>query len=175
MSKYLEMKKNGKYEYVSRKIGKEGAAVVIPMKPTSESMLFQLIVSKRATFEKPILEFPAGLIDKENESIEEVALRELREETGWVGNVCNSIYKSIKGIPFPTSAGISDEVVYFVPVILNEKFEPELEGDEQITTLPLMTINEIWHYIENYKNQYEVSSRLLMFLYGWYLGKYYQF
>ncbi|MCK4800250.1 NUDIX hydrolase, partial [Candidatus Parcubacteria bacterium] len=52
---------------------------------------------------REVIEFPAGLCDQEGEALEETALRELQEETGYqAGN----IRKLFSG---PVSAGLSSE------------------------------------------------------------------
>lgn len=163
--KYIELVKNGTYEYVTRKIGKDGAVVIIPMyvDPETKEMKFQLILSQRPTFEKPILEFPAGLIDKEGESKIEVAERELKEETGW-----NAIFDKdvITNFPSPSSAGLSDELLFFVPAILTTQDEPDHQEGETITVLPLMNLKEMGEYFAANESKIMISSRLLAFYSG---------
>lgn len=168
MGKYIKMvKTESGYEYVARVKGKAGAVVVIPQYLDEEGMKFQFILSKRPTFDKPILEFPAGLIDKEGESLEDVALRELKEETGWSGEAKLGI---ISQFPAPSSAGLSDELIYFVPVVLTEQNDPAQTAGEHIEILPLMTLQQISQYIEECGSTILISSRLLSFLYGMMLG-----
>lgn len=163
--KYIELVKNGTYEYVTRKIGRDGAVVIIPMyvDPETKEMKFQLILSQRPTFEKPILEFPAGLIDKEGESKIEVAERELKEETGW-----NAIFDKdvITNFPSPSSAGLSDELLFFVPAILTTQDEPDHQEGETITVLPLMNLKEMGEYFVANESKILISSRLLTFYAG---------
>jgi ADP-ribose pyrophosphatase len=173
--KYLELKKSGTYEYVSRKIGKCGAVVIIPLyvDPETRDVKFQLILSQRPTFEKTILEFPAGLLDKEGESKIEAAARELKEETGW-----NAIFDKdiITNFPSPSSAGLSDELLYFVPAILTTQDEPDHQEGESITVLPLMTLQEMGEYFVANQDSIIISSRVLAFyaglLYGSMFSKY---
>lgn len=170
--KYIELRNNNGYQYVTRLIGKDGAVVVIPWKLVYGEMRFQLILSHRPTFDKPILEFPAGLIDHEGESIFEVALRELKEETGWSGWANKDWYNPL---PSPSSAGLSDELLYFVSVELKTQSDNCLQGEEKLEVLPLMTITEIKdfiteHTVNNDKDDFLVSSRLLTFLAGAYFG-----
>jgi len=164
-TKYLKLIKVGQYEYVTRLIGKRGAAMIIPFmccgEKGKENYRLQLILSVRPTFDKPILEFPAGLLDDDTESIEETALRELKEETGWEGKVTKS-----NRLASPSSSGLTDEVLYFIMVELLEKGETAHTGNEKITVLPLMSPAEILSYIKEHKNEIYVSSRLHAFIQG---------
>lgn len=164
-TKYLKLIKVGQYEYVTRLIGKRGAAMIIPFmccgEKDKENYRLQLILSVRPTFDKPILEFPAGLLDDDTESIEETALRELKEETGWEGKVAKS-----NRLASPSSSGLTDEVLYFVMIELSERGETSHTGNEKITVLPLMSPAEILSYIEEHKNEIYVSSRLHAFIQG---------
>ena len=164
--KYLELKKKDSgYEYVSRKIGNRGAVVIIPYSYRDKGNIkLVTIFSERPTFSKPILEFPAGLLDIEDESIENAALRELYEETGYRGKVTRTYQE------YPSSAGLTDEVLYIVCVDIGKEIfkKPDsqrLDGSEKITVNKPMTPSDLYFkYVNNEK--YMVSSRMLTFLLG---------
>jgi ADP-ribose pyrophosphatase len=80
------------------------------------------------------VEFPAGLIDK-GESVEQAALRELREETGYVGEACKTPPLTSRALCM--SPGLTDETVHvvLVEVDLNNPYnqgtpKPELDIGE---------------------------------------------
>tara|TARA_B110000977_G_scaffold201507_1_gene296497 strand:- start:795 stop:1289 length:495 start_codon:yes stop_codon:yes gene_type:complete len=82
------------------------------------------------------IELPAGLMDA-NESAETTALRELEEETGYIGTVSdNSTTPAL-----PLSPGLSNETVALVKVTVdldldvNKNPKQKLEGSEFITVL----------------------------------------
>lgn len=56
--------------------------VTIIVKPTGPELLLQK--QYRPPIDKVVIEVPAGLIDA-GETVEECAVRELKEETGYVG------------------------------------------------------------------------------------------
>ena len=64
--------------YVEREVG-ECAVCIIPIDPSTDEVC--VVRQFRPPMQSYVWEFPAGLIDK-NESVEEAALRELKEETG---------------------------------------------------------------------------------------------
>lgn len=70
-----------------------------------------LVKQYRPPLDTYTIELPAGLIDR-GESPQEAAVRELREETGYVGNADDC---SVTGA-LPLSPGLSDETVALVTV-----------------------------------------------------------
>lgn len=159
--KYIELVEKEGYQYVTRLIGKEGAVVIIPMIVFKNGdVKFQLILSERPTFDKPILEFPAGLLDDSTKSIEDMIHSELKEETGWTGDILK-IYD-----PSPSSSGITDELLHIAIVRLIAKDKPSFVGDEKITILPLMSVDELLEYEFKNKDKIYISSRIITFLIG---------
>lgn len=95
-----------------------------------------LVQQYRAPIDKLSIEFPAGLVDGD-EGIEVAALRELKEETGFIGEVL-SCSPSLSYEPGLTSSAFS-----FVRVFVdgskevNQNPKPQLEEDEDIKVLLL--------------------------------------
>ena len=78
--KFLEVKKDGRWEYVSRTRG-VSAAVILAI--DGEDVI--LVEQYRVPLGAPCLELPAGLVgdEEEGEEVEKAAIRELEEETGY--------------------------------------------------------------------------------------------
>mmetsp|Transcript_17396 Transcript_17396/g.22866 ORF Transcript_17396/g.22866 Transcript_17396/m.22866 type:complete len:223 (-) Transcript_17396:65-733(-) len=72
-----------------------------------------LVEQYRPPVGRATIEFPAGLIDKD-ESPEDAALRELREETGFVGEKCKAVPQVSREVCM--SPGLTDESVKIVVV-----------------------------------------------------------
>jgi 8-oxo-dGTP pyrophosphatase MutT (NUDIX family) len=70
------------WETIERKNIYNGRAVIIV--PLTEERELILERNWRAPLESFVIQFPAGLCDKENETEEDVARRELLEETGYI-------------------------------------------------------------------------------------------
>jgi ADP-ribose pyrophosphatase len=114
------------------------AVVIIPFlrySPDDKQNTDTLLVKQ---FRPPVggmtVEFPAGLIDKD-ETVEQAAVRELREETGYVGEACN--IPPITSRALCMSPGLTDETVHvvLVEVDLNNPYnqgtpKPELDVGE---------------------------------------------
>ncbi|MEK6806739.1 MAG: NUDIX hydrolase [Pseudomonadota bacterium] len=108
--KFLELKKCGRWEYVSR-VNARGAAHIVAVTRENEWLLveqFRVPVNART------LELPAGIIGDEaahrGESIEDSAMRELLEETGYQGASARILHSG------PTAPGLTSEQLYFVEV-----------------------------------------------------------
>lgn len=82
-----------------------------------------LVKQFRIPLNKYSIEFPAGLIDP-GETIENSAIRELLEETGFHGKVIST------SPPVCTSAGITDEIAYFVDMKLTSQKQENQNLDE---------------------------------------------
>jgi len=145
-------RKERKWDYATRttKQSKEApdAVVIIPLlkRPYAQdttpddSMDTLLVEQFRPPVGKATLEFPAGLIDK-GETPQQAALRELREETGYVGEACK-IVPTLSPLVC-MSPGLCDETVVCVLVTVDldnpyndpngELFEVTPDEGEHIT------------------------------------------
>lgn len=110
------------WEFIQRKEKKDVVAC-IAMTPDNKNLI--AVKQFRKPIGAPVLELPAGLVDK-GETIKEAALRELKEETGY-----NAQVSFVEG-PFTKSAGITDEAVWLVTVHNLEKGEQNLQDNEAI-------------------------------------------
>lgn len=128
--RYLDREGRQKAWSYVRRVQERRAVVVIPVTRESGSLL--LIRQYRVPLGVHALEFPAGLID-DGEEAEEAALRELREETGYSGEV---VFLSP---PVCTSPGLTSELVYAVRVLCTEEpaGPPAPEASEQIEVVKL--------------------------------------
>lgn len=101
------------------------------------------------------LEFPAGIID-EDETAEEAAIRELKEETGL------DTVRILAAIPGGySSTGMTDEKVAIVVVEVSGNFRETEEGREEIHPFRT-TYRELWKLCQTEK----CSGRLQCFLAG---------
>ena len=113
-----------KWDSVTRTTKQESAdadaVVIVPLlkhygnENENENEIDTLLVKQ---FRPPVgqytFEFPAGLIDKD-ETPQQAALRELREETGYVGEACKTLPQVSR--PVCMSPGVTDETVHIVVV-----------------------------------------------------------
>ena len=109
-----------KWDWISRKGGREVVTCICHSKTSNK---YLLITQPRVACNKIVIEFPAGLVD-EGENYEQAALRELKEETGYVGEVKNVI------LPVVKSAGLTDEATAIVEFIVDEKAISKTEMEE---------------------------------------------
>jgi ADP-ribose pyrophosphatase len=99
--KYLEVRREGTWEYAAR-IGNMGAAVILALTDSDEIVLVE---QYRVPHGARSIELPAGLIGdtSDNDSAAAAAARELQEETGFVAAHWQDV-----GV-FATSPGMSSE------------------------------------------------------------------
>jgi 8-oxo-dGTP pyrophosphatase MutT (NUDIX family) len=117
---------------------KADAVVIVPILRNGDSGEIEtlLVEQFRPSLGQVTVEFPAGLIDAE-ETVEHAALRELREETGYVGEACR--VPPLVSRPVCMSPGLCDETVHAVIVevdmrnLYNQNPKPELDPGEHVT------------------------------------------
>ncbi|KAG7810740.1 hypothetical protein KL921_002368 [Ogataea angusta] len=151
------------WEMASRRTRPEGTSVdgvgiiAIIEKDSGPEVVLQK--QFRPPVEGVCIEMPAGLVDP-NESLQECAMRELKEETGYVGKVLTTgpLVFNDPGFCNTNTVIVTASIDMADP--RNQNPQPELEENEfiEIFTLPLATFYES---LENLGKQgYKLDARL---------------
>ncbi len=123
------------WESADRRGDQRAVLMIATLRPSGRIVLIRQF---RPPVDAHVIEFPAGLIDGD-ESPETAALRELREETGYIGQV-----ESVS--PFACSSpGLTGEAVALVEITIDETLpenvspiaQPDTGEDIERFTVPL--------------------------------------
>ncbi len=114
---------------VCSRINSKGAVMMVPiLRPENKLILIRQFRPPTGGW---VYEFPAGLVNP-GETPEETAMRELREETGYIGEI-----ESVSP-PLYTSPGLSSEYIHIVKMTVDSAKQHELrtefDDSEQIET-----------------------------------------
>lgn len=91
------------------------AVLIIPLLKGKDGTMETILVEQfRPPVGKKTMEFPAGLIDK-SETPEQAAMRELKEETGFIGSSTSTVPTQVSRAVC-MSPGLTDESVHTVVV-----------------------------------------------------------
>ena len=157
---FLSLKKIGRWEYAAR----NKATPVVIVVPLTDDGKLVFVEQFRAPVKNTVIEFPAGLAGDiaglEDEALEDAALRELEEETGYRAAGMRRVYTG------PSSAGLCDEVS---TIFLADKLQLTGEGGgvdgERITPheIPRSSVHQ-WLQSQQQAGLY-VASRVYTGLY----------
>lgn len=147
-----------KWETVSRKQCEGAVLMIAKLVPSNR---YILIRQYRPPVSGIVMEFPAGLIDP-GEKPEAAAIRELREETGYIGTV-DQIFP-----PAYNSPGLTGEFIRTVLMTVQEQKQPEhlntdFDESEDIETLliPEETFRET--VLRELETERRVDAKVLTF------------
>ncbi|KAI1825019.1 NUDIX domain-containing protein [Xylaria intraflava] len=149
--------------------GVDGVGILaIFEKPTGSEILLQK--QFRPPLNRITIELPAGLVD-EGETIQQAAMRELKEETGFVGTVLETspVMFNDPGMTNTNTAICSVKIDMELPE--NKNPTPNLEDDEFIEsfTAPLSTLYDTCKRLQ--AEGYAIDTRVGVFAQGIELGK----
>jgi len=131
--------------------------VAILEKPTGPEIVLQK--QYRPPLDKMVIEVPAGLVDA-GESAEQAAVRELKEETGYVGVVSESSPVMFNDPGFCNTNLKMIHVTIDMNDSRNQDLKPELEENEfiEVFTLPL---KELWEACGKWEKEgYVIDARV---------------
>lgn len=113
----------------------------------------------RVPLKSYVIELPAGLMDKKNETPEDVIKRELLEETGY--KIPGKIEFIIEG---PFNAGLTPiEIIFFFGKNAEKISEPNLENEEDITVIKV-PIDDLINFLTTKNEEYYIDVKILSVL-----------
>ena len=143
--------KEGVWETIERKTyGK--IVAVFPVTKQKEVVLTKIF---RIPFNAWVIELCAGLADRKGEAPQDLARRELLEETGYHADELTLLLEG------PLSAGLTKEemMIFFAPDV--EKIaEPQLEPAEDIEVI-LVPIDTLVDFVENLPKDVRIDMKIL--------------
>lgn len=104
-----------------------GAVVILPL--LNDKVIF--LKQFRYALNRWVYELPAGTLDKQGESLEKCALRELEEETGYIADHAKEMFRMY------SSPGFSTEIIYSFLVEKMIKSDAKPEETEIIKVIEL--------------------------------------
>ena len=152
--RYQRMVVRGTWEYSERTHAGGLAAIIIAVTP-EDRVLF--VEQFRVPLQARTIEMPAGLVgdDRDDDSLEAAAVRELIEETGWEPRRVDVLLTG------PTSAGMSNERIAFVRARdLVKVGEGGGVGSEDITVHAVRRVEAPRWLMQKHAEGYELDLKL---------------
>ena len=145
------------WEKIQRTSSQRAAVIIAVLRPSNKLVLIR---QYRPPVNHYVIEFPAGLID-EGEDCNTAALRELKEETGYKGEVIKTTN------PVYNSPGLTDEAVSIVFVDIDENDPENMEPDSfnDITEdiqVYLVGINKVKEFLTEHEDKGDKIDAKLM-------------
>lgn len=142
------------WELVIRKVF--GRTVVVVPVTVEKVLILEKIY--RIALASDVLELPAGLMDSEGETEEEVARRELLEETGYVVDTLELLTVA------PADPGLStQELAIYLGYNARKVQEPQL-GDSEIIEVVKVPIDHVMQYLEENSGKTKIDIKIVAIL-----------
>ena len=143
-----------------------GNVLLHPSKPPST----MIVIQYRPPIDKYSVEWPAGLID-EHETVEEAAIREMKEETGYDGRIIN-VGPIVASDPGLTNATLQ-VVMMEVDLKEGEAMPDQRLDDGEAIERVVVPLSELYDRLLDYskKERFMVAGKLYNFAAGMHFAK----
>ncbi len=139
--KWLQFCQDGRWEWIER-VGCSGVVIVVAVNDQGKLILVE---QYRRSVDQNMIELPAGLVndeERDHETMEEAAKRELLEETGYQADRLELLCEG------PPSAGLSSEIISFY-LATNLKKVSDGGGDEhEAIVVHEVLLSEVEEWLE---------------------------